>query len=188
MRVRKVSHLPPLLELLDRLLRLPIRCFSVTHAQRAVKEPRAGAGTWRICSVSESSLRVRDDDRCEKRGERGTVSRPGVKSREPLPLRPSVRLALSCDDSDSAGRLPRRAVESLGLTGTVSLLHACLLLGRASERAALRASDALLAVLSVGRETLEKPVRLEDDEALDCEAAEPMLVRPVLALALRGVA
>lgn len=131
---------------------------------------------------------MRDDERCENRGDCGTVSRPGVKSREPLPLLPSVKPELSCDASDSAGRLPRLAVESLGLTGTVSLLHACRALGRASERAALRASEALLAVLSVGRATLERPVRLEDEEALDCDAAEPMLVRLVLAPAFRGVA
>jgi hypothetical protein len=145
-------------------------------------------GTWRSWSVSVSSLRVRDDDRCEKRGEQGTVSRPGVKSRDPLPLLASVRPELSCDDSDSAGRLPRLAVDSRGLTGTVSLEQVSLAPGRAPERAALRASDALLAVLSVGRATLERPVRLEDDEALDCDAADPMLVRLVLALAFRGVA
>jgi hypothetical protein len=131
---------------------------------------------------------VRDDDRCEKRGDRGTVSRPGVKSREPLPLRPSARLKSSCEDSDSAGRLPRRAVDSLGLTGTVSLLHERPARGRDSERAALRAREALLAVLRVGRDTLEKPARLEEEEdALDRDAAEPMLVRPVLP-AFRGVA
>ncbi len=145
------------------------------------------SSAWRICRVSESSLRVRDDERCEKRGERGTVSRPGVKSREPLPLLPSARLRSSCEASDSAGRLPRLVVDSLGLTGTVSFVHECPAPARASERVALRASEALLAVLSVGRVTLEKPVRLEEDEALDCDAAEPILVRPVRP-EFRGVA
>jgi hypothetical protein len=87
------------------------------------KDVKAGEsamrGTSRIWSVSESSRRDRDKERFENRGERGTVSRPGVKRPELLVLLLTETRDVSANVS-SAFRFARLSVDSRGLTGTVN--------------------------------------------------------------------
>jgi hypothetical protein len=128
--------------------------------------------------VSESSLRDLEAERFEKRGERGTVRRPGVKRRELLLLCETFVIDNPPETSESAGRLLRRDVDSRGLTGTVSLLQLRLDEDSACTR------EAFFEVLKRARAPTPLCEEAVLRDSLDCDAALPTLVRRIV---LRGV-